>query len=422
MLSILNSYKKNSDLQIIGVAGEHGKTTTSELLWYIFQQNGLHASKLNSTGKFITELDEKVTSDNCSKKDITKFISESQKSNCDIAIIELDSKKLNKSLFSNIAFNSVGISSVGDLENPAPYRKLLESIKEEGLLTVTAEDKDFISWLISQSEEINKTIFCYWVDINNLNEKDFDETGVNLDFYSEGKINSKLKGMYSYENIYLAIRLASNFMPVRNAVEAVSSFEPIPGRFDVAHKDKFSVIVDAAKHPFQLKKSLDYLSKIKDGSKKIISVASVAEDLANAARSIGDLITNYSDILILGPSDSNNMQTFDLNSQLHIGAESKRGRLIDRYFSTEESGAADKYKLANRIFNSMQQGDVPVLAFDAHDYTGRLDAIKMALLLADPGDIVYIMGKGDEKTITFDNTDYEWSDYEALRLALDALN
>ncbi|MCA9386605.1 hypothetical protein KC669_01080 [Candidatus Dojkabacteria bacterium] len=421
MLSILKSYNKKSTMPVIGISGEHGKTTTSELLAHILKQNGIKVSVLNSIGKNIDERDDKITSDNASRKDVNKFIADSIKASCDIAIIELEPKKISNSIFSSVSFDSIGITSVGNLNEPQPYKLLLDLVREDGFLTAVSEDDEFISWLINESEKLSKTIYCYWVNPENLSEKTFDNTGISFDYYVEGKINSKLKGMHSFENIYLAVRLASNYIPIRNAIEKIKDFEPLRGRFHEAYKDKFSVIVDAAKHPFQLFKSMEFLGKVKDPSKKIISVASVSENLFDNAKNLGNLVTNYSDIVILGPSDSNTMPTFDLNSQMHIGAEDKQGRLIERFFSSEESQIADKYKLANRIFHSMQQGDVPVLAFDAHDYTGRLDAIKMAILLADPGDIVYIMGKGDERTITFDNTDFEWSDYEALKLALDNL-
>ena len=48
----------------------------------------------------------------------------------------------------------------------------------------------------------------------------------------------------------------------------------------------------------------------------------------------------------------------------------------------------------------------------------RGEAIKLALSLAHPGDIVLACGKGHEQSMCFGEIEYPWDDREALRAAL----
>jgi UDP-N-acetylmuramoyl-L-alanyl-D-glutamate--2,6-diaminopimelate ligase len=48
----------------------------------------------------------------------------------------------------------------------------------------------------------------------------------------------------------------------------------------------------------------------------------------------------------------------------------------------------------------------------------RGDALRMALKLASPGDLVIACGKGHEQSMCFGTTEYPWDDRTAMRAAL----
>ena len=48
----------------------------------------------------------------------------------------------------------------------------------------------------------------------------------------------------------------------------------------------------------------------------------------------------------------------------------------------------------------------------------RGDAIRKAIALAQPGDLVISLGKGHEQSMCFITTEYDWDDRTAMRAAL----
>jgi len=48
----------------------------------------------------------------------------------------------------------------------------------------------------------------------------------------------------------------------------------------------------------------------------------------------------------------------------------------------------------------------------------RGEAIRLAVSLARPGDVVLVCGKGHEQTMCFGTTEYPWDDRVAMRAAL----
>lgn len=102
----------------------------------------------------------------------------------------------------------------------------------------------------------------------------------------------------------------------------------------------------------------------------------------------------------------------------YSSAQPLRGMMVERIGSSEEYKLINKYNLKSKIDRVKANGDVPTIAFDADDFTSRLDAIDLAARIAKPGDIVYITGKGEGITLEFYKVEYEWSDVEAVKRAL----
>jgi UDP-N-acetylmuramoyl-L-alanyl-D-glutamate--2,6-diaminopimelate ligase len=56
--------------------------------------------------------------------------------------------------------------------------------------------------------------------------------------------------------------------------------------------------------------------------------------------------------------------------------------------------------------------------FDEMSINSRIDAIKFAIRIAKPNDIVVICGKGHEKSMCFETTEYPYSDQEVVKSIL----
>ncbi len=413
----------------IGITGKKGKTVVSHVIKDILTQNGFRVASLTSEGFLIDEenTNKKIKSNNITKKDLLNIARIINKIKPDFFVIEIPDSQLVKKFYSYLNLDAGVITNIEfnpEISNEKYLKSKLDFIKlvnEQGLLVVSGEDENFANWLEQNSENIENNIFCYWINSKNLSGKHYKKEGIEYNYYNEAMIYSQMNGAYSFINTYIAIRVCNRYLPLDKITGALRNVRPLKGKFDKFQETPFSIYIDEAITLKQIESSLNHIISVKGPTQKVITVVGVPEENTKELANIGSLVAKHSDIIILAPSDSNLTQTYDINSIIHSGAESFRGRLVERIYSTEELQLLDKKRLMQKIYNTMQTGDVPVIAFDAHDHTGRLDALKLAVLIADNDDIVYIAGKGSSESIIFNEIEYEWSDYEALKLAIDAL-
>jgi hypothetical protein len=171
--------------------------------------------------------------------------------------------------------------------------------------------------------------------------------------------------------------------------------------------------IDNSKHFDHIAENLKYIHKIKNPDNRIFVVMGQDEKRNQV---IPQDLNLFSDVILLAANDPNNLHTSDINSELFNQLETHGSKLIERINSSDELAMIDKRSLKNKLHLVNQSGDSATVAFDAHDYTSRLDAIKLAKEAALAGDFILISGKGNEDYLVFNNAEYEWSDYEALDL------
>jgi UDP-N-acetylmuramoyl-L-alanyl-D-glutamate--2,6-diaminopimelate ligase len=97
---------------------------------------------------------------------------------------------------------------------------------------------------------------------------------------------------------------------------------------------------------------------------------------------------------------------------------------IENIASQIESGIGkevQKISFSQKIPNKKELQNAKNYLKNGHIYTfipNRQDAITTAILLAQKGDVVIACGKGHEQTILLGETEYPWSESEAIRTGL----
>ncbi|GAB4284466.1 MAG: UDP-N-acetylmuramoyl-L-alanyl-D-glutamate--2,6-diaminopimelate ligase [Candidatus Dojkabacteria bacterium] len=422
----------NGNTKIIGITGTHGKTIVSSIISHILTKSNFKVATLTSQGLAFSEeeIEPDITANSVQKSELKEIIKQVNAQDYDFLILEITSKNIQRKTYPNIILDSGIITNIeGDTTHWKFWQEYAETkvefikmIKENGLLVVNGEGVDAVEWLRKNGDEIKNDIFCYWVNSSNLKDKALTLNSSKFRYYDNQIWESKLIGHTSALNLYLAIKVCTKYVEEWEIRKALQSYRPIKGRFDRFYTNPFNIIIDYAKTPEQIEASLSFLHKNKNPNSKIISVFGSHGGKWQSNRRAGEYLAKLSDIVLLAPNDPNKEHTYDINSAIHSFAEPHGGRLIERVFSNEETNMLRRDNLLNKMEQIKKHGEVPFISFDAHDYSGRLDAISFALTLADePDDIVYISGKGDESYLIFDGVEYEWSDYEAIRLALESL-
>lgn len=186
---------------------------------------------------------------------------------------------------------------------------------------------------------------------------------------------TKLPGDFNRYNCLAALGVAAALeIPKHIAAKALADFPGIPGRMEVVSKSPVTVIVDFAHTPNALDKAL---KTAKSMTKKRL-------------------------IHVFGSAGLR-----DFSKRPFMGEAS--GRYADAIVLTEEDYRTENVETIMDEVASGITGNVPV-----HRYPKRFDAIKFALKLARPGDLVMITGKGHEKSLCRGAVEYPWSDQKAV--------
>lgn len=168
----------------------------------------------------------------------------------------------------------------------------------------------------------------------------------------------------------------------KKALETLKTFKLPEGRLEEVKNDKgFRIFIDFAHTPESLEAALTYLRGLTKG--KLIAVfGSAGERDIYKRPKMGKVAGDNADTIILTAEDPRSEKVEDIISQIKSGIENKS-----------------------------------VLVYEETD---RKLAIKMALEMAQKGDLVGIFGKGHEKSMNMDGkSEIPWSDREVVREYID---
>lgn len=429
--SLLANFRKGNPsekIKVIGVTGSRGKTIVTELLYHLLKNAGMKVGYISSIG-YSDDMDN-------SKNDLSaNFVEPGElhgllgnmiRNQLEFAIVEMTARNLMDKKYEGITLDSGIITNIiGDdssffedwYEYAGTKLDFISRIRDKGLLVVNDDEPQVVDWLLSQGDNLDKDVYVYPVS-----SLEIDLKNKNLDGSTFVWNNQAFTTQQSHKNAVInnvqAIKLAGSYKPDPRLPMYAQEFKNPRGRMEVIQKNPFTVIIDYAYTPSMLEDSLKHIEELKDPNAKIITVYGCAGEREITRRQMGAVSSNHSDLTILTAEDPKSEKVYDINSQIIGFAEKFGGVLVERVGSSEEYQVMNKENLKQRIERVLANGDHPMVSFDADDYTARLDAINFAVKNANPGDIIYITGKAHETTLAFDGIEYEWSDQEAVKVAM----
>ena len=216
-------------------------------------------------------------------------------------------------------------------------------------------------------------------------ENQFSGLQLNMD---NVELWSKLIGSFNAYNLLAvystAILLGQDKM---NVLMTISTLDSVEGRFEYVRSDSgITGIVDYAHSPDALKNVLSTIKDIRSGNEQVITVVGCGGDRDSAKRPIMSKIAcDLSDRVIL---TSDNPRSEDPES----------------------------------ILKQMQNGIEKQNTKKTLSIVDRREAIRTAVALARPGDIVLVAGKGHEKYQEVNGVKYPFDDMGVLKENLNNAN
>jgi UDP-N-acetylmuramoyl-L-alanyl-D-glutamate--2,6-diaminopimelate ligase len=200
------------------------------------------------------------------------------------------------------------------------------------------------------------------------------------------EIESGLIGAYNVSNCLAAISATAVGLGVEGKYvqQGIAAKQSIPGRMEVIDLgQEFLAIVDFAHTPNALKRALQTSRQLSKG--RVIAVfGSAGLRDKEKRRMMAEISAQLADLTVLTAEDPRIESLDDILSEMAEGARGQGGLEGKSFWRVPDRG----------------------------------EAIRFALQLANPDDIVISCGKGHEQSMCFGEIEYPWDDRIAMRAAL----
>jgi UDP-N-acetylmuramoyl-L-alanyl-D-glutamate--2,6-diaminopimelate ligase len=202
-------------------------------------------------------------------------------------------------------------------------------------------------------------------------------------------VETHLIGEYNVSNCLAAITATVEGLGLKpeDARGGIAALPGIPGRMELIELGQdFLAIVDFAHTPNALRRALEAARQLTHG--RVICVfgsAGLRDRLKR--RMMAETSAELADLTVLTAEDPRTESLDDILAEMAAGALARQGVEGRTFWRIPDRGAA----------------------------------IRFALGLAEPGDVVMACGKGHEQSMCFGETEYPWDDRIAMRAALSDL-
>ena len=384
---IASNYYGNptKDLKLVGVTGTNGKTTTTTLLYELFTKLG-YACALVSTIKIV--IDGEVIPSTHTTPDIltlNKMFREAVNRGCEYAFMEVSSHGIHQNRIAGLHFEIAGFTNIthDHLDYHKTFanylsakKKFFDDLPKTSIAISNADDKN--GKVILQNTVATKKMYALRTDADfkgKIIENQFD--GMQLEFNGK-EFWTSLIGKFNAYNLLLVFGIATILEHDEiEILKALSTLGNVDGRFQTFQTQKgIVVIVDYAHTPDALDNVLNTIESIRTKSEQLITVVGCGGDRDKTKRpEMADIASEKSNVAIF---TSDNPRTED----------------------------------AEEILREMEVGVKPQFYNRTLKITDRKEAIKTALKMAEPKDIILIAGKGHETYQEINGVRTHFSDVE----------
>ena len=370
-------YEQIKDLNLIGITGTNGKTTTCFLIYEALNQLGIKCGYIGTIGFY---LDKKVKDLNNTTPDILELymlLIEAKNKGYSHVVMEVSSHALDQkrvegllydtAIFTNLTYEHQDYHKT--MENYAlTKQKLFNKLKNNGKTIINNDDlyKDYFLSDTSITYGFKKSDY-------QIIEYEVNSSGTKFFVKKQNKIETyqmKLIGKYNiYNMLSVIIYLQSLNIDEEKIKKIVKNLNPPTGRLDKIDYQKNMIIIDYAHTPDAVENILLALEPLKKN--KIYTIIGCGGNRDKEKRPImGKIATELSDYVII---TSDNPRDEDPN------------------------------KIANDMIQNIDTDNYEIII-------NRKNAINRGIQMLEKSDILLILGKGHEKFQVIGNDKIEFDD------------
>lgn len=378
----------SAKLKIVAVTGTNGKTSIATWLYELVRSMGYPAGLLSTIRILIEGKEFPSTHTTPDVISVHKYLSYMVDAGCEYVFMEASSHALDQRRLSHVSLSGAIFTNISrdhldyhhDFQSYIAAKKLLfDELEKESFALVNADDKN--AKIMLQNCQAQKSAYSIERQAEfKLKVLEQHPDGM-LFVINQQELWVHIMGSYNAQNLAAVYGSAVLMgLDIKEILQAISALQPVEGRLEIVPLGKqITGIVDYAHTPDALINVLKTLDEIRTNSRKIITVIGAGGDRDPGKRQdMAKAAIKGSDQVIL---TSDNPRTED----------------------------------PEKILDDMEAGINDIDQSRVLRISDRRAAIKTAVTIAQPGDIVLVAGKGHETYQDINGVKYPFDDCEELK-------
>lgn len=359
----------SKELKLVGVTGTNGKTTTATLLHDLFTALGYKAGLLSTVVNKIEQ--EAIVSTHTTPDPVSlnALLRQMVSAGCTHCFMEVSSHAIDQQRIGGLYFTAAGFTNIThdhlDYHHTfAEYLKVkkafFDGLDHSAFALVNADDRNGMVML--QNTKAQKLTYALRTPAD-YKGKIIENSLSGLVLQINGQeVHTRLVGAFNAANLLLVYGLAVGLGEApMDVLRVISQLTHVAGRFEYVKSPKgITAIIDYAHTPDALENVLATIAAFRNGATKVLTVVGCGGDRDKEKR-----------------------------PKMAAIAAAKSNQLI---LTSDNPRSEDP----QQILRDMEAGLDAEAALTTLSIVDRQQAIKMAVMLAQPGDIILVAGKGHE--------------------------
>ncbi|MDR1054828.1 MAG: UDP-N-acetylmuramoyl-L-alanyl-D-glutamate--2,6-diaminopimelate ligase [Prevotellaceae bacterium] len=388
----------SSKLKLVGVTGTNGKTTTVTLLYNMFRKLGYKAGLLSTVVNYVDMRTVEATHTTPDAIILNKLLAEMLDAGCDYCFMEISSHAVVQKRISGLKFAGAVFSNITHdhldyhktfIEYIRAKKAFFDNLPAGAFALINTDDKNGRIMVQNTKATIKTYGLRSMADFKcRILEHSFEAMLLSIDGI---EVWVRFIGEFNAYNLLAVYATVIQLLPDSNALEMLqilSTLTPVSGRFElIAVPLRPKAIVDYAHTPDALQNVLDTINNVRKHQTvkgKLITVVGCGGNRDKAKRPVmARIAAENSDRVIL---------------------TSDNPRFEDPHAILEDMKAGlDNGQIAKTLIIS-----------------DRVEAIKTAVFLSSPDDIILIAGKGHEDYQEIQGVKYHFDDEEVISAVINS--
>ena len=384
----------SSALTLVGVTGTNGKTTVATLLYEMFRLQGEKVGLLSTVCNYIDDKPVAATHTTPDAITLNALLADMVKAGCSYAFMEVSSHSADQKRIAGLDFDGGIFTNL--TRDHMDYHKTTEaylkakksffdSLGRDAFALVNSDDKNGSVMVQNCKGEVHTYSLSSVADFKGkIIESRLDGTLISV---NGREVETLFVGRFNAYNL-LAVYGAAVLLGVApdTALVRLSMLVPVSGRFQTLRSSGgLTAVIDYAHTPDAVTNVLNSIKEVIGGKGRVITVVGAGGNRDTGKRPI-------------------------------MAAEA--ARLSDMVILTSDN---PRFEDPDDIIAQMRAGLSPQMSKKVLSVTDRREAIRTALRLAQPGDVVLVAGKGHEDYQEIKGVKHHFNDREVVEEAFNEL-